>query len=191
MNNRGTTLIELIVAMSIASILLVFITRFMRTQNVTYETQIDTAELQQGIRVTRELIATEARRAGLDVRNVGFKPVDLDSAKLVIRADLNADGDTLDLEERIEYYRTGTVLMRRTYANGSVRSDDAVIDPVERFVVRYFAQNGVPAVSPDLVREINITMVVRSSRRLSAVAGGDGYQRDTTVFTVNPRNIAL
>ncbi len=190
---EGATLIELLVGMAIMAMLLVLITRFFASQNKTYSTQADIAELQQGMRVVMELMSREARKAGLDVRGVGFAGTTLDSTRLEVWADLNNDGDTADMGEHYTYYLSaGDSTLRRTvYEAGAQKADDEVLDNVELFRIQHLTSSGLPAPNASQVRQIRITLAARSRRMSSARRTADGMYRDTLRFTVTPPNLAL
>ncbi|MBD3241255.1 MAG: prepilin-type N-terminal cleavage/methylation domain-containing protein [Chitinivibrionales bacterium] len=190
----GMTLIELLVAMFIALILLLLITRFFVGQNRTYEQQIDVAQMQQGLRVTMDLIRRETRKAGNDPHNIGFAGIAFDTSRLVIRADLNGDGDTADADEHIEYWVSDSVLYRTSYTDGESGGDEEVLDDVASFRITLLGANDDTlrsAADERRIRQIRIATTMRSSRRLGADGSTDGHRREDMEILVVPLNLAL
>ncbi len=190
----GMTLIELLVAMFIALILLLLVSRFFIDQNRTYERQIDAAQMQQGLRVAMDLIRRETRRAGNDPHGLGFPGIAFDTARLVIRADLNDDGDTADAEEHIEYWLSDSTLYRTSYTDGVSEGDNEVIDNLESFRITFLDDNGDTLTSADdepAIRQVRIAARLRSSRRLGADQSADGHRREEMEILVVPLNLAL
>lgn len=190
----GMTLIELLVAIFIALILLLLISRFFVDQNRTYERQIDAAQMQQGLRVAMDLIRREARRAGNDPHDIGFPGITFDTARLVIRADLNDDGDTADADEHIEYWLSDSVLFRTSYTDGVSDGDHEVLDNIEAFRITYLDGTGdtlTSAADQARIRQVRVGAFLRSSRRLGADNSTDGHRREDMEILVVPLNLAL
>ncbi|MBD3241353.1 MAG: hypothetical protein GF331_12255, partial [Chitinivibrionales bacterium] len=146
----GATMIELIVAVVIGAILVVMVTQYFNSQNRTYHSAISMAEQRHGMRASMDLLQREVRAAGYDPTGMGFNGFDYDNSKLIIRADLNGDGDLNDFEERIEYFfdRNSGCLMRMAYTNGEAsvgdknERPDIVMEDVEGFKFEYLDEKG-------------------------------------------------
>lgn len=194
-SERGTTMIELIVAMLIGAILLLLVTRFFASQNRTFEQQVDASELLQNLRAGVDLMSREARRAGYDPHLIGFPGIQYDSSSLIIRADLNADGDTADADEHIEYHiESDGRIVRTSYTNGVSDGGQELLDHVERLSVVYLDADGdtiTDASGQASIRQLRLGVTLRSSRRLGAAKDGDGYRREDMQVLVVPLNLGL
>ena len=133
-NANGMTMIELMIAMAIASIVMAIIYSTYQLQQKSYVTQQLVVDLQQNARVAMALMKREIRMAGYDpisgdgIDNDGLNGVDdaaetsgadvviAGSIKIQFTADINADGDTSDTNEDITYSISGTNLVRKSGA---------------------------------------------------------------------------
>ncbi len=69
-NEKGFTLVELLVAMAIAGVLLAGVYTAFTKQRQTYSTQDQVSYAQQNLRAAMHILATEIRQAGYDPNNV-------------------------------------------------------------------------------------------------------------------------
>jgi prepilin-type N-terminal cleavage/methylation domain-containing protein len=67
--NKGVTLIELVIALAISGVLIAGIYRFFIHQRMTYATQEQVAEMQQNVRVAINRMVREIRMAGFGGKN--------------------------------------------------------------------------------------------------------------------------
>lgn len=200
--HSGATMIELIVAIVIGSILVVMVTQYFNSQNKTYHSAISMTEQRQGMRASMDLLQREVRAAGFDPTGIGFNGFDYDEKKLVIRADLNGDGDLKDAEERIEYFvdSKNDCLMRMAYSRGEAsvgdknESPDIVMEGVDAFEFEYFDGNGKPVQSSDgasEIKEVRMRLSLRNEVVTGAVADKCGNQSNELEVAVVPRNLNL
>jgi prepilin-type N-terminal cleavage/methylation domain-containing protein len=151
MRYRGFSLVELMVAMTIASIVMAAIYSVYAGLTRSYTTQNAAADVQQAVRATIDFMAEDIMMAGLTDPQKDYSGLDVGiseagSYKISFNADRNMDGDTdsTDSSENITYELVGTQL-RITDHLGTEALIDNVINnnlptPVPLF--RYFTENG-------------------------------------------------
>jgi prepilin-type N-terminal cleavage/methylation domain-containing protein len=194
-NRQGATLVELIVALFIGSILLVLITRFFGSQNKTYLAQLDAVELRGGLRAAMDLVQREVRNAGFDPTGIGFLPVEFDTSRLIVRNDSDGDGDLLGPDEQIAYFlddRTHCLMRGPAGVGGS--APQVVLDEVDTFEFIPLDGSGTRIVDPvnsAQIREVMIRLVANTTSRNGAVASQGGMQYNGLVVTVIPANLNL
>jgi prepilin-type N-terminal cleavage/methylation domain-containing protein len=150
LQSRGFTLIELMVAMTVASIVMAAIYSVYMGLTRSYTTQNAAADVQQAVRATIDFMAEDIMMAGLTDPQKDYGGLDVGisaagSYKISFNADRNMDGDTdaSDSSENITYELVGTEL-RITDHLGTETLIDNVINnnlptPVPLF--KYFMEN--------------------------------------------------
>ena len=153
---RGFTLIELMVAMVIASIIMAAIYSVYAGLTRSYTTQNVAADVQQAVRATIDFMAEDIMMAGLRDHYkdyAGDVGISLAGRRdLSFTADLNMDGDTDDAFENITYRLVGTQL-RQTSHLGT----ETLIDNVDNFEFRYFRENAADTpTNNDLINDFDL-----------------------------------
>ncbi len=123
LNKKGVTLTELLIALLIAGVLMGGIYKIFIAQNRTYAVQDQVVEVQQGIRVTLEILLRDLRMAGFDD----------DQTSGVRITDPVVPGDH-SISVRYEY-------------NGAQREVSYSIDQTSR-LIRQETQNGTSTTEP-------------------------------------------
>ena len=128
LNRSGFTLVELLVAMAISTIVLTLIYQVYRTQLRTHTTQQELVEMQQNMRAVLYLMEREIRMAGHGP-NGGVADPSITTAQIdniIFAMDLTggtslepSDGDTGDAGEIIRYYVDGNGALIRNAADGN------------------------------------------------------------------------
>lgn len=119
-NKSGFSLVELLVALAITSIVLTMMYQTYRSQLKSHTTQQELVEMQQNMRGALYLMEREIRMAGYAPEG-GLPPAPITLAetdRMRFSMDLTMDGDTSDIGERITY--------RRTFGDGNplIRDDE-------------------------------------------------------------------
>ena len=196
-SQNGFSLIELLCAMGIFLVVLGAISSVFIIQRKSYDVQEQVAEMTQGARSSTEMLSTEIRQAGYNPANIsGFVGIPYSASQLQLFADLNGDGDTLDApNENIIYTYDGTNL--RINRN-DVNTEDVVhpfAENVQSYTVKYFEGDGVTEVlSTDdnsKIRQIEITIVVRTSEPDPDYSTNNGYRSYTLMSRITPVNLGL
>ena len=142
--DRGFTLIELMVALAVSSIIMAAIYSVNATLTRSYTTQNVAADVQQAVRATIDFMAEDIMMAGLfeyDYREgyINVPGIDMAGSEIMtFTADRNMDGDTDDEFEDLTYQLDGTEL-KQTDNNTGV--EETFIDNVVNFEFRYFREN--------------------------------------------------
>jgi prepilin-type N-terminal cleavage/methylation domain-containing protein len=189
---RGFTMVELLVAMAIMSVVLVAMYTVFSKLNRSYTTQNVAAEVQQSARIGTDFIAHDLRMAGLDpLRSAGARILAASAQSIQFSADRNKDGD-LDAGEVITYSLIGDEVwvrdeigpeilldnvtdLRFTYFDDAVPPNN-LADPVTQ---------EVDDTNLDNIRTVVISMTVQEP------AGLGGSVNRTYVTRVRCRNLGI
>ena len=185
--SNGFTLVELLVAMVIMSLVIGSIVGVYATLSKSYTTQNVAADVQQVVRAAVDYMAEDLMMAGLNpaqIANVGFQ--EATSSKLQITADRNLDGDTDDNFENITYEFADNQLKQTDHLGNQVllvnldetRSEFAYLDVDGNDL-------GNPVGDLSAIRTVVITLSV------SEPAGRSGMLDRTYTTRVRCRNLGL
>ena len=169
---RGFTLVELLVAMAISSIVLASVAAAYRTQIRTHATQQMVVDMQQNIRGAMYIMQREIRMAGHDPTGLsGASILVADDSDLQFQSDDNEDGDCDDSMEDIRYAMTADGALGRQVSGG-------LLDPLAENIdaINFVYLDGanppnvlatpVPASNLSDIRSVQITIVARSGQNL-------------------------
>ncbi len=185
--DKGFTIVELLVAVFVAGIIMAGIYAAYYSQQKSYRTQEQVAEMQQNLRSAMYFMAKEIRMAGCNPKgtagSAGFQNIGASTVSFSMdtRGQFSSsppDGDTGDANETIVYSLSdwngdGTNdLMRSTPPTGNA----AVAENVDALNFVYL--DGDENVTADrlAVRSVQITLVARTGKR-------DPGFLDTTTYT--------
>lgn len=185
---NGFTLVELMVAMVVASLVLTAVVSAYQLQVRSKNTQEVLTDMNETTRVALEVMINEIRSARLDpttLANARFMIADTDQIRFSMDigdgASFDSDGDIDDANEQVDYALTGTGHLGRTTAGADGVFDGSDIQqPLARNVdalnfVYLDAQNNVLATPVNAanrpnIRRVEVTLVARAGE-----AGGAGY----------------
>ncbi len=178
----GFTLVELMVAMVVASILLAAVVGVFTTLNKSYTKENVAADVQQVARAGVDFMAQSIRMAGLDpaqTENFGFTTATATS--IAFSADLDLSGGVPGPTETISYFLSGDDLQS---------SLDAVplVENVTNLSFVYLAGDDSILPSPvdrDAIRTVRISLTVREP------AGGGRTVTRTYRTEVKCRNLGI
>ena len=195
---NGFSLIELLFAMAIFLIILAAATSAFISQRKSYKAQEQVAEMTQGARSAMDMLSTEIRQAGYNPANIsGFVGIPYSDLQLQLFADLNGDGDTSDPNENIIYTYDSASANLRINRN-DVNTEDMAYpfaENVEDFSFTYFQGDGVTPVTDTVdngkIRQVKITIVVRTSEPDPDYSTNSGYRIFTLTSRVTPTNLGL
>ncbi len=192
-NERGFTIIELVVGLAISLILLGVAVKIFLVQQRSYSVQEQLSEMQQNIRSAMDMIARETKMAGYDPTGAGFDGIEYDVTKiqLQILADLTGDGDTGDPNEDItyRYYPDPDFQIKRKESTGG--GFQPLAENIHAFAIEYYDANGGTTTTSADIRQIEITITGRTDKTdpdLKRV-DGVGYRYGTLTTHITPENL--
>lgn len=207
---KGFSLIELMVAMVIASILMVGIYSFHQNQLESHVTLQELADMQQDARVGMYMMTREIQMAGYDPQNTGATIRIANAAEIAFDSDQNFDG-AIDVNTERFYFALsndadGDGIADGTPCNLERGSWDNLLNPVGlnpvalnidalNFVYLDSAGtvlnddgNGNVTVNMPAIRSIQITLVARSGDQLPVLMR---KQTDSGIYTNQQGEVLL
>ena len=139
MANRGVTLIELIIAMVIFSIVMAAIYGVYSSYSKTAAIQTASAWAQQNARGGIELMIRDIRMAGLDASGTAGAGIETaDPRKIRVTADRNGNGDIDNTDfERVSYTLSRKDLRRILYEGTDSQNTATIIEDVRNLSFDY------------------------------------------------------
>jgi len=213
-SQKGFSLIELMVAMAIASVLMAGIYTFYNNQLKTHITQQEMVDMQQDARAAMYMMTREIRMAGYDPQyNSGATIRTANAAAIAFDSDENADGE-IDSDECFYYGLDNDTLVRGGW-NTPLAPVPEDLNPVAlnidalNFV--YLNNDGITASDLADIRSVQITLVARSGDNVPVLmrkhtdntiytnqqgteifsAPNDNFRRIRLTATVKVRNLGL
>ena len=153
---RGTSLIELLVAMAMTGLVMAATVTLLLAGQAAHTVGIARAEATQSARVALERMGSELRQAGYDPQGTRFEPILVaEPARITLQRDLNENG-VIDLtRERITYLLRGTVLRRE--AGGGAQP---LAEGVSGLWLTYYDRADVLTTDPARVASVGIRVEV-------------------------------
>jgi type IV pilus assembly protein PilW len=193
----GFTLVELLIAMTIGLIILAALSSTFLMQRKTYDVQEQVVEMVQTARAAMDMMTREIRMAGYDPKGAmqrsnptgaKFVGIPYNANKLQIYADLNGDEDTGDSNEDITYtYDAANLQIDRNTGGGG----QPFAENIQLFTFDYLDSNGNSTITTADIRQIKITITVRSAKPDRNYTPNSGYRTYTLTSYITPRNLAF
>ena len=188
---NGFSLVEVMVAMTIATIVIGVVVGAMISQQKNHITQESLVDMQQGLRAAMEVVGSELKMAGYDpTATAGASILTANTAELQFQIDRNGDGD-LDSGELVRFALSNDA-NRDGIADGTPchlgREIDGgglqvLAENIDALNFVYFDSNGnvlpAPVANPLAVGSIQITLVARSG---SVLPGFFVRHRDSKTY---------
>lgn len=206
--DAGYTLIELMVAMAIFSIVMTAIYETYQYQQRVYEKNENVIAMQQEGRAGRYFMTRELQMAGYNPLGTADNAtiVRANGAEMVVRCDLNGDGDTDDDRERARFALTADAdtdgladdfpcRLGRQWGGGGLQP---IAENVAALQFCYELASGDQTLSPDAtelgdIRSVVVTMLLRTARPLRGAVGQGRKEQtytsaaaDTSADTLTP-----
>jgi type IV pilus assembly protein PilW len=194
---KGFTLIEMLIALAIGSLLLASLYNFYLTQKKTHDIREQIAEMQQNARVGIALMVREIRLAGYNptgTPGVGITAAGPNTIRITM--DLNEDHDTNDENEDLTYSlydsgNDGDLDLGRKSMGGQ---NTPVVENIENLHFVYTLRDGsttsTPA-APSQIRLVHISLTARTARPDPGHPTNGGHRTYTLKSVITPRNLAL
>ena len=189
---------ELLIAMTIGLIILAALSSTFLMQRKTYDIQEQIVEMVQTARAAMDMMTREIRMAGYDPAGAmqssdpeaaKFVGIPYDANKLQIYADLNGDEDTDDSHEYIKYTMDSDYPFEIRRDTGGGRQEFA--ENIQSFTFDYLNSAGSAATTTADIRQIKITITVRTSKADADYSANNGYRTHTLTSLITPRNLGL
>ena len=203
-DNDGFTLVELLISVAIFSFIVGAIFSFSIAQRKYLSVEGQISEMTQNARAAMDMISGELTVAGyspskpvLNGTDPAFIAIVLDNTQLQIQADLNENKRTINSAKSGEnpnelitysYDSTEKVIRRKTNLNGFPQP---LIENVQSFGFEYLDALGDAATTTANIRQIRLTITVRTSKPDPQYTANSGYRTFTLTSVVTPRNLAF
>lgn len=190
MGEKAYTLVELMVALSVASIFVTATLMIVNTAARNYYAQERVSDAQQSLRAGLDLMARDIRMAGYDPMAVSqgsksrFGILSATNTMIQISADLNADREDNGGVENLTYYYDAENRRLRRKEGGNAYPQ-TFIENVSALNFRYFDATGDPVTDLDEVVAVEMTLTVKNRN-----ARGGIFER-TLRTRINCRNLKL
>lgn len=165
--DNGFTIMELLVAMAIVSIVMIAVVSAYQLQVSSKNTQDSLTDMNQAIRAALEIMNIEIRMAGLDVRNTaGAGILAATNNQFDFTMDIGGgasfepDGDLDDPNERITYGLNGGNLTRST--NGG--PNQPLAENVDALDFVYLDEDGNVTGTLADIRTVQVAVVIRTGQ---------------------------
>ncbi|MCJ7615779.1 MAG: prepilin-type N-terminal cleavage/methylation domain-containing protein [Desulfobacterales bacterium] len=197
-NERGFTLIEMLISMAIGMIIIIALSSTFLLQRDAYDDQEQIAEMVQNARAAMDMMTREIRMGGYDPTgamqrsdptSAKFVGIPYDADKLQIYADLNGDEDTDDSHEYIKYTMDSDYPFEIRRDTGGGRQEFAL--NIQTFTFRCLDGSGNATITTSAIRQIEITITARTAEPDRNYIPNGGYRTYTLTSYITPRNLAL
>jgi type IV pilus assembly protein PilW len=199
-DNRGFTLMELLVAMGIGMVILGSIAGTFMTQTKFYNAQEQVNEMQQNARAAMDLMTREIKLAGYKPRGTeSFTGVSYSTTELRIRANLNGYLDDLNggnatindsSDEHVVYtFDSANKQIKRAY--GVIGATPEVIaSNIESFTFDYLNSSGAATTTEANIRQVSLNITARTSKPDPNLTTNSGYRTYNISTVITPTNLA-
>ena len=201
-STRGFSLIEMLIAMGVSSLLVAAMMSLFSTQRRVYAIREQVAEMQQDARAGMDFMVREITMAGYDpTNNAAAGIVTAAAGTIRFTMDLNGDGDTVDANEEVTYILYDADgdgdqdLGRDPGAPGAPGGGTQLIAenvPALAFVYR-LADGTTTSTPADLsqIRGLDVSLTIRTAKPDPQYASNNGYRTRVLTTRVQIRNLGL
>jgi type IV pilus assembly protein PilW len=189
LDDRGFTLIEMMMAVAVSGLALIGIYTVVNTQSQAYNAQNQVVDMQGNARTAIGLLSRDLRMAGYSpMQGVTINGITYDPANLLIQADLNGNGVATDPGEYIVYSYNANTLQVSRIVNSVGRN---VFPNVQAFTVSYFDSTGTPTTTSANIRQVSVALTARTALPDPNWPANNGFRTFTLQVLVTPRNLGL
>lgn len=183
----GFTLVELLVAMTLLTVVMGSLVSVITTVQRDYVRQRSRSDAMSALRGAEQMLGRVFRTAGADPRGIGVVGIvaaPSGAGSVRIRADFNpADGDVADPLEDVQFDLSGGEMRVRWQDGGTVTP---LVRPVTGLTFEYFRADGTPITTlanADSARRVRIT-ILSPIRRANGTTGT--IRSQSWAFVRNP-----
>jgi type IV pilus assembly protein PilW len=191
-DNKGFTLVELLVSMAVGMMLLAGFYSLFTLQNKRYDTEDQLVELHQNVGAAMQIIITDVRLAGYDPESAGgFFGVTCNQDQLELKADVvdPPNGEIDAVGENIIYRYDDETRQITRHVVGDENGEVPLIENVEAFVFDFLDLDGNATAFSSAVRQIRISITGRTANRDPNFPLNDGFRTWTLTSLATPRNL--
>ena len=188
-NERGFTLIELVIGLAISLILMGVAVSIFNVQRKSYSLQEQVTEMQQNVRAAMDMMVREIRMAGYDPTESGFVGIGTNTTTLLqILADIDGNGTSTGTNEDItyRYYNVSDATypreIKRNTGGGGFQPFAENIDGCSFL---YYDSNGIATTTASSIRQIRITVTGMTDKPDPDF----GFSYGTLTSLVTPENL--
>lgn len=186
-NKSGFTLIEILISMGLGMVIMGALANTFVIQQKSYDVQRQISEATQMARAAMDMLIREVRAAGYDPEGTGFTGIPYSATQLQLFSDIDGSGDTGQSNENITYkYYDETDQIKRRTGNGGFQP---FAENVWDFEFQYLDNNRSTTTTATEIRQIRITLAVRTEKADSDYSSNDGYRVITLSSYIVPRNL--
>jgi len=181
----GYTLFELLITMAISGLVMTGIYSVYSSQQITYNSQMQTVEMQQNLRAGMLMLVNEIIMAGYDPTgdtNAGI--VNLESDTITFTMDLNGDGKLDDSGENITYLLYTASDGKKKLGRKNPTRSQAVAENFDALDFVYLDAGGNVTSSTSAVRSVQISIVAKTDR-----VGLSNFLNNTTYYNLQGDSI--
>lgn len=187
-NERGFTLIELVIGLAISLILMGVAVSIFNVQRKSYSLQEQVTEMQQNVRATMDMMVREIRMAGYDPTESGFVGIGTNTTTLLqILADLDGNGTSTDTNENItyRYYNVNDATYPRQIKRNTGGGFQPFSENIDGCDFLYYDGNGIATTTASSIRQIRITVTGMTDKPDPDL----GFSYGTLTSLVTPENL--
>jgi type IV pilus assembly protein PilW len=188
--DRGFSLIELMVAMAIATILMAGTYTFYRSQLRSHVTQLVVVDMQQDARVAMYMMTREIRMAGCDPQNNTGAAIRIANAsEIAFDSDEDGNGAIDENTERF-YYGLQTGNLVRGSWEDDLTPDDLNLVALNIDALNFVYLDSAGSVTANLadIRSVQITLVARSGDQVPVLMN---RQTDSSIYRNQQGDLVL
>ena len=189
-NERGFTILELLVGLTVSILLLGAAVKLLVLQQEVFNEEEEVTEMEQNIRVAMDIIVREAKMAGYNPSGAAFDGIEYDATRsqLEIRKDLDGDGnpgDPADADEHVIYqYDAGDSEIDRADQNTGVTQP--IAENIYQLDVGFLDEDGNTTNISGNIHSVWVRIIGKTATIDTRI---DDYKYGTLTSTITPVNL--
>jgi Tfp pilus assembly protein PilW len=184
-SERGATLVELLITLTLLGIILGAVCTSFVSQRKVAAVHSQRGALIQQAQAAMDLLTRELRRAGTHPTGATFTPVTYSATQLEMRADLDGDGTTTGTDEHLIYaYDTTNKRITRDTGSGA----QPLVENIRAFTFQYLDGAGSATIVSSAIRQLQISITAQTATAGPRHTPNNGYRTFTMTSLINLRN---